>query len=104
LEASLMDAENCLETLLKIFRDTNHIHRGGRQNPAYFDTRPRLQPLMLPDFGADDDREVLAKQERLVESLAAAVDKARANIQAAFNTQAERLKPLDAHVRLAVSK
>jgi hypothetical protein len=104
LETALLDAENCLDTLLKIFRDTNQMHRGGLGRPHYFDTRPRLQQLPLPDFGADDDRATLAEQERLVERLVAAVENARVSIQAAFNTQSDRLKPAEAHVRLAVSK
>src|SRR5581483_3729199 len=101
LDAALLDAENCAESLLKIFRDANLAHRRDAQRPAYFDTKPRLQPLAMPDFGADDDRSALADQERLVERLTNAVTNGRASVQAAFTTQSEKLKPIEGHIRLA---
>ncbi len=104
LEAALMDAENCADSLLKIFRDANVMHRRDGRRPPYFETRARLQPLVLPDFGADDDRTMIAEQERLVERLTTTVENARASIQAAFTTQTDKLKPAETHVRLAASR
>lgn len=93
LEAALLDAENCLDTLLRIFRDTNQLHRGAAPRPRYFDTRASLQQVVLPDFGADDDRTRLDVQERLLAQLLAGVDPVRANIEATFSAHAEKLKP-----------
>ena len=104
LEAALLDADSCLDGLLKIFRDTNERHRADRVRPAYFESRPRLQQLVLPDFGADDDRTMLSQQERMVERLTTAVEHARASIQVAFDKQADRLKPAEGHVRLTVAR
>jgi hypothetical protein len=104
MDAALMDAENCTETLLKIFRDRNQMHRSDGVRPQYFDRRVQLQPLVLPDFGADDDRTRIGEQERLVERLSAAVEAARANIQTAFTAQTDKLKPVESHVRLAASR
>jgi hypothetical protein len=93
LETALLDAENCLDTLLKILRDTNRMHRGGAPTPAYFETRPTLQALGIPDFGANDDRARLSEQERLVERLQAESDGLRTVIEETFNTFAARLRP-----------
>src|ERR1700704_5302091 len=62
METALLDAENCLDTLLKIFRDTNRMHRGPSPTPRYFDTRAPLTRLALPDFSADEDRARLDEQ------------------------------------------
>lgn len=104
LEAALLDAENCMETLLRVFRESNFTHRRDGVRPEYFETRPKLSPLVLPDFGSDDDRATLAEQEKLVGRLSNAVEHARLSIQAAFITQSEKLKPAEGHVRLAVSR
>ena len=104
LETALLDGENCLDTLLKTFRDANQSHRRDGARPSYFDTRPRLQPLALPDFGADDDRATIAEQERMVERLSSAVETARTSIQAAFISHTDRLKPVEGHIRLASSR
>lgn len=95
LETALLDAENCLYTLLKIFRDANAMHRGALARPAYFDARPALSKLVVPDFGSDDDRGALDAQERLAAQLAAEADGVRAAIEATFSAHAERLKPAD---------
>lgn len=95
LETALLDAENCLDTLLKVFRDANQMHRGALARPRYFDTRPVLQKLAVPDFGAEDDRARLDAQERLMEQVLAQADKVRAAIEASFNAHAARIKPAD---------
>ncbi|HYC48578.1 MAG TPA: hypothetical protein VED01_24145 [Burkholderiales bacterium] len=94
MEAAILDAEQCLDTLLKIFRDTNQLHRGTAARPAYFDTRPQLQQLAVPDF-AEDDRAWTADQQRLVDELVAKAEGLRAAIDTAFHAHAERLKPAD---------
>jgi hypothetical protein len=93
LDTALLDAENCLDALLKIVRDTNRMHRGGVPTPGYFDSRPTLQSLGIPDFGTTDDRARLAEHERLVERLLAEADGIRTVIEETFNTYAARLKP-----------
>lgn len=93
METALLDAENCLDTLLKIFRDTNQMQRGTLARPHYFDTRPALQRLAIPEFGTDQDRARLDEQERLVQRLLADADKVRANIEASFNARCDHLKP-----------
>lgn len=99
METALLDAENCLDALLKIFRDTNQLHRGAHARPAYFDTRPTLQPLALPDFASLEDKARCDEQALLVERLLAAVDGLRSNIETTFNAQAEKLRPPERTVR-----
>ena len=93
VEAALLDAESCLGTLLKIFRDENQLHRGSLPPPRYFGTRPALQKLALPDFGTDDDRAKLDAHARLVEQLMSQADTLRANIEKRFAAYVEQLRP-----------
>jgi hypothetical protein len=93
LEAALLDAESCLGTLLKIFRDENQLHRGNLPPPRYFGNRPTLQKLALPDFGTDDDRTKIDAHERLVQQLMGQADHLRANIETRFAAHIEQLKP-----------
>ena len=93
LETALLDAENCLDTLLKIFRDANQMSRGSLPPPPYFESRPTLQKLVLPDFGLDEDRARLEAQERSVEQLVSQADHLRGRIEAAFASHTEQLKP-----------
>ncbi len=93
LETALLDAENCLDTLLKIFRDANQMHRGTLARPEYFNTRPTLQKLMLPDFGGDEERERTDAQERLLSELVSQADDVRARVEAAYTACVADLKP-----------
>jgi hypothetical protein len=93
VEAALLDAESCLATLLKVFRVENELHRGSLPNPPYFDSRPALQKLPMPDFGTEDDRARLDVQERTAEQLLAQADQVRARIEAQFAAHSDRLKP-----------
>jgi hypothetical protein len=93
LEAALLDAESCLGTLIKIFRDENQLHRGSLPPPRYFGSRPTLQKLALPDFGTDDDRPKLDAHERLVQQLLSQADHVRSNIETRFAAYIEQLKP-----------
>jgi hypothetical protein len=71
------------------------MHRGDLPRPAYFDSRPALQKLVIPDFGSDDGRGGIDAQERLAAQLAAQVDRVRTAIEAAYNVYAERLRPAE---------
>ncbi len=104
METAMLDAENCVDALLKLFRDTNEMHRGRLARPQYFDTRPELRQLALPDFGTVDDRARLAEQERLVAHFLAEVDGVRASIEASFTAHTERLKPTDRTLRTAAAR
>lgn len=97
LRNALRDAENCLDALIETFRTANEIHRGETPRPAYFDTRPQLRDLTLPDFGIVADQATQRRQQDLVGSLLARMGDLRANIQASFNREYDRLTPLDAH-------
>lgn len=97
LATALEDANNSLDALIKKFRTENEIHRGISVRPAYFDTRPAPRPIQLPDFSAAADDTALHEQRDLVKMLLAEEQEIRARIQAAFNQQFDRLKPLDTH-------
>jgi hypothetical protein len=97
LSTALRDADNSLNALLSKFRTENELHRNGVQRPAYFDQQIDLRALQAPDFDTALDKAVLAEQRELVNKLLADVEGIRARIQAAFNHQFDRLKPLDTH-------
>lgn len=97
LSHALRDADNSLEALLRKFRTENELHRRDAPRPAYFDTKPELMPLPMPDFDTSDDETALTEQRELVRTLLAEVQSLRASIQASFNQQFDRLKPLDTH-------
>lgn len=97
LRTAMADADNSLDALLKIFRTENELHRGGTPRPKYFDTRPRLRPVQLPDFDTHEDEERLQEQKRKMASLVSEEQDLRARIQAAFTQQFDRLKSVDAH-------
>jgi hypothetical protein len=97
LATAVRDADNSLEALLREFRTENELHRKGVPRPLYFDSSPDLRPLQLPDFSTAADEADVAEQQRMVLRLLAEVEDIRARIQAAFNQQFDRLKPLDTH-------
>lgn len=97
LSNALRDADNSMEALLKKFRTENEMHRGDAQRPAYFDSKPKLKPLPLPNFDARNDEAALAEQKGLVNKLRDELQGLRASIQDSFNQQFDRLKPLDTH-------
>jgi hypothetical protein len=102
LSNALRDADNSLDALLRRFRTENELHRAPAPRPAYFDTMPRLRPLVLPDVDTSADEASLAEQRGLLASALAEVQGLRARIQAVFDWQLERLRiaagdlPLDA--------
>ena len=97
LFTALRDADNSLTALLSRFRTENELHRGGISRPLYFDTKPELLALQLPDFTTAAEDASLVQQSELVANLLAEAQQVRARIQAAFNQQYDRLKPLDSH-------
>lgn len=97
LATALDDADNSLDALIKKFRTENELHRGASPRPAYFDTRPDPRPIERPDLGTKADEAALREQRDLVRALLAEVQDIRARIQAAFNQQFDRLKPLETH-------
>jgi hypothetical protein len=94
LFTALHDAEHCMDALLALFRQENQLHRGGRPPPLTFTRRPELKPLPVPDFAVDADRRSLDAQRRVADELTARTETIRASIQAAFNHEFDRLKPL----------
>lgn len=97
LSNALCDADNSLSALLGKFRTENQLHRGGERRPAYFDTRPTLPILQLPNFDTSSDESSLNKQRKFVDALIAELQALRSRIQAAYSQQYDRLKPLDVH-------
>lgn len=97
LSTALRDADNSLDALLSKFRTENQLHRNGVQRPGYFDRQFDLRPLQVPDFDTAPDKAVLDEQRDLVNRLLEDVQGIRARIQAAYNHQFDRLKPLDIH-------
>lgn len=97
LSTALRDADHSLEALLFTFRTENEVHRNGVQRPAYFDKPIELRPLRLPSFEIETDKIDLEEQREQVDTLLANVQGIRARIQAAFNQQFDRLKPLGTH-------
>jgi hypothetical protein len=97
LEGALADADNTLHALLKLFRMENQVHRKGLAPPAYFQTRPELEPLTLPSFDTSADEAALDEQRHLAAALLGEAQAIRGRIQTAFNKQFNRLNPLDVH-------
>lgn len=97
LSTALRDADHSLEALLQKFRSENELHRAGAARPEHFDKRPELSPLHTPSFETTEDESTLAGQQDMLKALLAESEEIRARIQAAFNQQFDRLKPLTTH-------
>ena len=97
LSNALRDADNSLDALLSKFRTENELHRNGVARPGYFDSKPELRALQIPDFDTTSDELSLAEQSGLVKALLAEAQQIRASIQESFNQQFDRLKPLGTH-------
>jgi hypothetical protein len=93
LEAALLDAESCLSTLIRMFREHNKVHRAGTAVPLYFESRPALTKLALPDFGLEEDRAKLETQQQLVQHLTGQIEHVRANLESAYETAISKLRP-----------
>lgn len=90
----LKDAENCLSALLNRFRNTNEMHSNGLPRPGYFRSPPILPAVTLPAFDIEHDERARREQREQVARLLAEMDGIRANIQAAYNVEYNRLVPL----------
>lgn len=95
LDSALRDVDNSMDALLKLFRTENQVHRGGSPIPGYFEKKPELEPLKLPNFNTDDDRVSLLEQQGLVKRLLNEEQALRTRIQEAFNAKIDPLEPLD---------
>jgi hypothetical protein len=97
LKNALLDADNSLDALLHTFRTENQIARNGVACPGYFNTRPELRAITMPDFTTASEEASFKVQQVSVDALLAEVQVIRARIQAGFNQHYDRLKPLDTH-------
>jgi hypothetical protein len=97
LKAAAANAENCLDALLKTFRDANQLARTDGARPRYFESRASLPKLAMPDLDTARDEAALTRQRALAARLIERAPAIRAHIQASFNTQYDMLKPIDAH-------
>lgn len=95
LQTAFHDADNALNALLHEFRTENEVARRGRARPSYFDKPPQLNSVVVPNFEIEKNQEDLQRQERSFHKLLQEFEDIRGRIQAAFNQQFDRLKPLD---------
>lgn len=95
LQTAFSDADNALAALLHEFRTENEVARRGLPRPAYFDKSVDVKPVVVPEFAIEKNEEQLAQQQREFQELLSEFQDIRARIQAAFNQQFDRLKPLD---------
>lgn len=96
LDYALNKAENMLGALLTHFRTENELHRKQTQlpKPAYFDSTPPLQSIEFPSFDTSKETEALAQQELLLNELLNKMESIRAQIQSAYDTKFDQVKPL----------
>jgi hypothetical protein len=97
LQAAWANAENCLDALLKTFRDANELARTDGGRPGYFDSRTSLPKLPAPSLEVARDEATLLRQRALATRLVEQAPAIRASIQASFNLQYDMLKPIDEH-------
>lgn len=94
LQLAASDADHCLRSLLRKFRDINQLHRASPR-PAYFADLPDAPALPWPDFSTARDRAKYRAQSERADALTAHVETMRGRIQSAFNREYDRLAPLD---------
>ncbi len=96
MHTAFADAENCLDALLKEFRDTNMFYRSNPETvPNYFSDSPRLRRLPLPSFEVEADRDKYAMQKQMVDDFEGRLPDIRANIEASFNREFDSLQTLE---------
>ncbi|WP_070099050.1 hypothetical protein [Azoarcus sp. KH32C] len=98
LMTALHDAEHCMRSLLALFRQENQIHRNGLPPPRTFASLPDLKRLPIPDFDVAANRRALETQQHAADELASRLESIRASIQAAFNREFDKLRPLGTHL------
>jgi hypothetical protein len=95
------DADNSLARLLQTFRTENQLHRHGHPSPSYFEDAPPPSAIPVPSFDTSADIRRLAELTALVSKFVGDAQLLRGNIQAAFNAQYDRLRPLETHFEKA---
>lgn len=100
LELAMEDASYAIAALLQKFQDENELARGKAPRPAYFNTRPNLKELKVPNFAVEPDEALLAEHKELVRLLLDEVETIRARIQEAFHHQFDKVKPLGNHYQV----
>lgn len=98
LNLAFSDAHNCAVTLIKTFQNVNCLHRPSTAPvPSYFGGTPKLEPLPVPSFSTEFDREKYQKQVVLVDKVVDEKQSLIANIQASFNSKHDSLQALVTH-------
>lgn len=100
LDYALNKAENMLVALLTYFRNENELHRKQTEfsKPAYFDTTPILQDIEFPSFDITREALALIQQETLLNELLGKLEAIRAQIQSAYDTKFDQVKPVHRQV------
>lgn len=88
------DVDNCLDSLLRRFRDINKLHR-TTPCPPYFAERPEPADLSRADFSVDRDQRKYAEQTMLLQGFGERLEGLRASIQSSFVRHRDGLEPLD---------
>jgi hypothetical protein len=101
LANALRDAANCLDALLRYFRDENRVVRQSAA-PAYFDTTPQLAAIDTPDFDTTLDRERLDEHRARLARMLDEASAAKMAILAAFSRRHRMIKPLEDHFSAAL--
>jgi len=94
LHTAFLNVDNCIDALIQKFRTSNRVHR-NTPAPEYFSARPRLRPVTLSEFNIESDRAKYEKQRLILQAVQKEVHDVRANIQASFGKQFDRLVPVD---------
>lgn len=98
LKGGMTNAQYCLDTLIKCFRDENRMARNNVAVPDYFNTHPILQEVAIPRFDIDADIARWAKQAEYVNKLTSSIQSIRASILASFGRRYDSLAPMDGQV------
>lgn len=96
LTRAFTNVDNCLDTLMHQFRNTNTMHRKAAP-PAYFSERVIPRPVTRPDFNVVADQEKYETQRRKLQEVESNAPRIRANIQSSYSRFFDRLKSLDEH-------
>ncbi|WP_349432836.1 hypothetical protein Q9L42_020940 (plasmid) [Methylomarinum sp. Ch1-1] len=99
LETAIQDADQCMCSLLGIFRQENMIHRSDIPAPKTFNKIPTSKPLNIPDFEIEKDRKNFERQKIAADEVSHRSEEIKAAIQTAFNREFDRLKPLGMHLK-----
>ncbi|MGD7037238.1 hypothetical protein [Methylotuvimicrobium buryatense] len=98
LQTAIQDADQCMRSLLGIFRQENMIHRKGLPVPKTFNKVPSPKSLNIPNFHLDKDWVNFEKQKFAADEVVLKLEDIKASIQASFNREFDRLQPLGLHI------